>query len=228
VRDVLAQISDFHLRSDDDGPTGRLAATLDALLALERRPDAVLASGDLADGARPEEYAAVDAQLARLPMPVYRLPGNHDDFSAGFAERVGPLRLIGCDTRIPGADGGRLDVAWLEERLAEDAETPTIVAMHHPPVAIGMRAADEIAIAAADSAALAALLARSPQVKRIACGHVHRAVFAQLAGVPVVSCPSANSFARFADTFQTEDFAAGYLVHLLVDGEVVTHHEATL
>ena len=41
------------------------------------RPDTVLA-GDLADLGGQREYEALKALLARLDMPVYMIPSNHD------------------------------------------------------------------------------------------------------------------------------------------------------
>ena len=95
---------------------------------------------------------------------------------------------------MPGTDGGALDgdrLAWVADRLAEDT-TPTVLAMHHPPVDTGILAMDEIGIPAADRAALGEVLAASPHVRRVISGHVHRAATAMLGDCPVVLCPSAE------------------------------------
>ena len=64
--------------------------------------------------------------------------------------------------------------------------------MHHPPLDIGLPWLDEIGLPRADRDALAALLRRSPQVKRVVAGHVHRALAATVGGVGVVTCASTN------------------------------------
>jgi 3',5'-cyclic-AMP phosphodiesterase len=139
------------------------------------------------------------------------LPGNHDSrerlaeafggVSGHWAAQVGEVRLIGLDTLLPGAtagDGalGADGLAWLEAALAEAPETPTIVALHHPPVPIAFPAFDEIRLAPADGSAFAGIVARSPQVVRVVCGHVHRAVFSTVGGVPFIACPSVHLQAR--------------------------------
>ena len=147
---MLAQLSDPHIQDDDSAAA--LAAAVRAVLELTPLPDAVLVSGDLAEHGTAAEYERVRELLAPLPMPVHVLPGNHDDRDAMRAQLgavqtadVGGLRLIACDTTQPGRDDGRLDVAWLAARLAE-SDAPTIVAMHHPPVEIGIPALDRIGL----------------------------------------------------------------------------------
>jgi 3',5'-cyclic-AMP phosphodiesterase len=197
---MLAQLSDPHVH--DDASAEALAAAVRSVLALSRLPDAVLVSGDLAEHGAEEEYTRVRELLAPLPMPVRVLPGNHDDpealraqLDASEVTDVDGLRLIACDTTQPGRDDGRLDVERLAARLAE-SNSPTIVAMHHPPVEIGIPAMDDIGLPEADRAALAELLARSPHVRRVIAGHVHRGAFATLGGCGVVTCPSTHLQAK--------------------------------
>jgi hypothetical protein len=85
---------------------------------------------------------------------------------------------------------------------------------------------DELGVPADDRNALARLLARSPQVKRIVCGHVHRAVVGALGGVPVFTCPGTHRQLALdfkATEIRTNDDPPGYALHLLRDGEVTTH-----
>jgi 3',5'-cyclic AMP phosphodiesterase CpdA len=104
--------------------------------------------------------------------------------------------------------------------------TPTLVAMHHPPVTLGIPVMDAIAVRPADRAALAELLRRSPQVRRIVCGHVHRTAVGAVGGCPVLTLSSTqiqhrlNFAARDFDLVQEPPDVA---VHVLVDGEIVSH-----
>ena len=240
---ILAQLSDPHMRLGEGAAEAResLAAGVDAVLALRPHPDAVLVSGDLADTAAPEEYRIVRDELARLPMPVHVLGGNHDDrdalrewFPVADAERAagaeyryvteaGGVRLVVCDSTIPMRPHGRLDLGWLEAQL--DAQA-VVVAMHHPPFAMGMPALDEIALGAGETAALGALLERSPQVLRVICGHTHRAAFTTLGGCGVFTCPGVHLTARLEIGAPDYTMAAeppGFALHVMVDGAVTTH-----
>jgi 3',5'-cyclic AMP phosphodiesterase CpdA len=224
---ILAQLSDPHIRlpPEDEGSGAALEAAVRAVLALDPLPDAVVVTGDLADGARAEEYARVHELLEPLPMPVHVLPGNHDEgVEAGYAVQVGELRLVACDTTIPGRDEGEVDLAWLEATLDD---TPTIVAMHHPPILTGIGGLDAIGLT--NRAALGALLERSPQVRRVIAGHVHRGAFGVIGGCGVVACPSTNLQAKLeigSEGFTMVREPPAFAVHALVDGELVSHLQA--
>ena len=88
-------------------------------------------SGDLVDFGRPDEYALLATELARLHMPFYLVPGNHDvreHLLATFASHTylplnahapldwvveeHPVRLIGLDT--PSVDPATLR-RWLAQ-----------------------------------------------------------------------------------------------------------------
>lgn len=246
---LLAQLSDLHVRV---GPRDRdsaraLAAAVDAVLALTPRPHAVLVTGDLADDASAREYERCRELLAPLPMPVYALPGNHDDRDAvrahfapldprdhagdlvQFSVTVGGLRVVLCDTTMPGRDEGsfgRERRAWLDAELAAEPRVPTIVAMHHPPAVIGLPGLDALGLPPDDRAALAALVARRPQVRRVVAGHVHRTVFDVLGGCGLVIAPSTNIQARLeigAPDYDLVAEPAAFAVHVLLEGDVVSH-----
>ncbi len=225
---LIAQLSDPHLRLGDEVGRSALAAAVDRVLALSPLPAAVLLTGDIADTGDPREYALARELLAPLPMPVHWLAGNHDRFGERmqYVAEAGGLRLVVCDTSIDGRDDGALDVGGLAERLAEDRETPTIVAMHHPPIDVGLPWLDELGLPGADRDALASLLSGSPQVKRVVAGHVHRTVASTLGGCGVVTCTSTNvqaglDFATDEVVLTTEP--PSILVHVLLGDALVTH-----
>jgi 3',5'-cyclic AMP phosphodiesterase CpdA len=243
---LLVQLSDPHVGASwgGDDPIGGLAAAVEAVRALEPSPDGVLLSGDLAEHAADGEYEAVRGLLERIDAPTYVLPGNHDDRDAlhrhfgvpgaggvpvQYAADLGPLRLVVLDSTRPGEAGGELDagrLAWLEATLAEDPRTPTLVAMHHPPLAVGIPAWDAIGLRPADRHALGGVVARHPQVQRIVAGHVHRAIVAQLGGRSVLTVPSTyvQGLLDFdATELELSADPPGFAVHALVDGELVSH-----
>lgn len=249
---VLAQLSDPHLavgRGDTDSARA-LEAAVRGVLELPTRPDAVLVSGDLVTDPGAREYERVRELLAPLPMPVFVLAGNHDDRDAlreyfvlangstgaagepfRYSVRVGDLRLVICDTTIPGEEEGQFDAErrnWLAVELAAEPETPTIVALHHPPVLTSLPAFDLIGIPAADRAALGDLLAANPQVVRVVAGHIHRAFFNTLAGCGVVVCPSTHLAApleigRADDDIDLVVEPPAFAVHATVETGLVSH-----
>jgi 3',5'-cyclic AMP phosphodiesterase CpdA len=248
---LLAQISDMHIK-----PQRRLAygivdtATMlercvAAIGALKQRPDAVIATGDLVDLGRPEEYGLLREILAPLSMPLYLLPGNHDErgaLRAAFPEHAylrqwapfvqyaiddHALRIVALDTVIPGQGGGALcaeRLAWLDRTLAA-SDRPTLVALHHPPFATGIGHMDRLALA--DPDALAQVIRRYPQVERVIAGHLHRPISCRYAGTVASVCPSSahqvalDLAADAADHFVLEPPA--FQLHLQTASGLVTH-----
>jgi 3',5'-cyclic-AMP phosphodiesterase len=219
---LIAQISDLHFLPQGALAFGRvdvagcLERAIDHLNALEPHPDAVLITGDLTNDGDAAVWAALITALRRLEAPIYPLPGNHDDrelmraacaglalFAADgplcFAVDLGPLHLIGLDSLIPGKPGGRLgpeQLAWLDARLRDTAEAPTLVALHHPPFATGIDHMDAMMLE--DGEALAEVIGRHPQVARVLCGHVHRSVQCRFAGTLGQIAPGTAHAVRLA------------------------------
>jgi Icc protein len=195
---IIAQLSDPHLRvgPHDQGSAAALENAVDAVLALDPQPQAVLVTGDLADGARPAEYDRFRELTAPLAMPVHVLPGNHDalDWPGPHSVDCDGTKVVLCDTTIPGRDDGQLDLDWLAAETS--APEPTIVGMHHPPLLTGIGGLDAIGLPETERAALARLLAAKPHVLRVVAGHVHRTAFATLGGCGVATCASTNLQAR--------------------------------
>jgi 3',5'-cyclic-AMP phosphodiesterase len=245
---IVVQLSDPHIGADwvEGDPVAGLTAAIAQVRRLEPAPDALLVTGDLAEHSADAEYAQVAALLAAVEAPRYVLPGNHDDHAAlrrhfdapgapgtpiQYAVDLGGLRVLMLDSTRAGADSGQLDadrLAWLENTLAEDTRTPTLLAMHHPPFETGAPAADAIGIPDSDRAALADLVRRHPNVSLIAAGHFHRAIAGRLAGCPVLAAPS--TYAGFVLDFTAGRLRSvatppGYVVHVLRDGEMASHVE---
>jgi 3',5'-cyclic-AMP phosphodiesterase len=243
---LLVQLSDPHIGASwgDGDPLERFAAAIDAVRVFEQSPDAVLVSGDLAEHAADVEYEQVRALLQRIDAPAYVLPGNHDDRDAlhrhfdvpgaggrpvQYAADLGPLRMVILDSTCPGEARGELDherLGWLDQTLAAAPSTPTVVAMHHPPLAVGIPAWDAIGLAASARQALGELLPRHPQVHRVVAGHVHRAIAAELGGCAVLSVPSTyvQGLLDFnATELELSADPPGFAVHALVDGRLVSH-----
>lgn len=212
---IIAQISDLHLRTDGHKLKGivdsvaALRNVVEHINALEPRPDVVLATGDLANKAHIQDYETLEVMLRALTMPFYVIPGNHDDRAMmretfakdGYLPEDGkflhytveewPVRLIALDTKADRRDGGEIcpqRLQWLEARLSEHPQRPTVIFMHHPPFKTGIGFMDKQRFDGADD--LEALIRRHPQVERIVAGHLHRTITKRFAATVASVCAS--------------------------------------
>jgi 3',5'-cyclic AMP phosphodiesterase CpdA len=246
---LIAQITDLHVRPKGAVvhhmvPTGPyLRRALEAIEALDPRPHLILATGDLTDRGKPKEYRRLRKLLGHTSVPVFVIPGNHDDradLRAAFADHaylpahgplqwsvdVGPLRVIGLDTLRKKHPGGELDterLRWLAERLDEAPARPTLIAMHHPPFAIGVGPVDAHGFRGVD--ALAELVAAHPQIARIVCGHVHRAQTVAFAGAAASTAPSTAPqlvLDRAGGFYRLRLEAPGFVLHRWTGSRIVT------
>ncbi len=250
---LIAQITDLHVRPAGKTANGfvdvngMLEAAVASLLSQSRTPDLVLATGDLTDNGLIEEYQELRRILAPLSMPVYLIPGNHDRRENlrtvfadhgylppgdGFLHYViegHPVRLIGLDTLVAGETHGEMCEArlgWLEARLAEAPDQPTLLFMHHPPFATGLRAMDLINCRGGD--AMAALVRRYPAIERVICGHHHRPIQTRWAGSVGSIAPSTahQVMLEFGDASESRIRMEppGYHLHLwTAEAGLVTH-----
>jgi 3',5'-cyclic AMP phosphodiesterase CpdA len=80
----LLHISDVHF-----GPPHLPRVARGVLQMIDqRRPDAVVLSGDLTQRARPEQFREARAFVDAIPVPVVVVPGNHDVPMYRFWERI--------------------------------------------------------------------------------------------------------------------------------------------
>lgn len=218
---LLAQLTDLHIREPGRLAYGRLdtapylRAAVQAINRLPQRPDAVVLTGDLTDFGRAAEYEHLAQLLAPLTMPLYLLPGNHDErtqlrrsfahhpylgegefiqytVSLG-ANRDSALRLVALDTVEPGASGGRLcrqRLQWLDTTLQQHRGETIVVAMHHPPFETLIGHMDAIGLLEG-AGELAEILRAHANVERVVCGHLHRSISTRFGGTLASTAPSA-------------------------------------
>lgn len=231
---VVAHLSDPHL---DARPVTlqRLRQVVAAVRGL-RQVDAVVVTGDVADGGLASEYQAFMAELIDLP-PTVVTTGNHC-LKAAFEGNVGPrnqhidvegLRIVGLDTALDGRDEGLLDDATLAytRQAIDSAPGMVLLACHHPPVDIGHPIIDATKLS--NPEALAGLVASSPAVIGVLTGHVHTPHVTQFAGVPLIGAPGIVSTLRINEPERlAADGAAppGLAVHTIEGGRVATRFVA--
>jgi Icc protein len=240
---LLAQVSDFHI----DGGAERAARAervMGYLAALPRPVDAVLVTGDVADHGRPAEYQAA-RELLGGPAPVLICPGNHDrrasfrrvllgdpdggEGPVNQVHRLDGVTVLLCDSTVPGQDGGYLDdetIAWLDAALAAAPDGPALVAMHHPPLPLGVPFVDDIGQAGGDR--LAEVVRRHDHVVAVLCGHAHTAASTWFAGRQLLVAPGVASTLLLPAERPTGDVLDGdapaaIAFHLLDGGRLTTH-----
>jgi Icc protein len=243
---VILQFTDCHLFAD---PAGQLKgvctdASFQEVLRAARRqfpnPDAVILTGDLAHDEQPETYRRLCESLGEWLDRCHVIPGNHDsraDIGAVFRSLVmtkaesivfsRPLmgwQLVGLDSQLPGQIAGALSadqLDWLAGELAQHWKLPTLLFVHHPPVTVGSRWIDRLRLQDADR--LLDLVARSPQVRAIAFGHIHQEYFGCVGSAELWSTPSTGvQFAPRTDEMEIDPVPPGYRVFELDGSKMST------
>lgn len=257
---LLAQLSDPHITAPGTRLYNRvdtarhLADAVAAVVALNPLPDVVMLTGDLVDRGSAEEYA----HLREIMQPIvaanirwFALPGNHDQREAmqlAFADQAWmpqapsfiqyviedlPVRLIALDTWVEKKPYGRLceaRLAWLEQTLAAGKDRPTIVCLHHPPFRSFIEGMDNMGLR--EPEALAAIIARHPQVERVLCGHLHRPIQTRFAGTLAQTAPStAHQLTLSLAPNAKESYIMeppGFLLHRWTPETGVVTHQVTV
>jgi len=211
---LIAQLSDPHICRPGElyhgvvDPAEALRNVVAQLLALDPAPDLVLLTGDVTEHGEAAEYELARDILAPLLDRLLVLPGNHDEreaFRFAFADQPhlpkagllhfavdrGPVSVIGLDITVPGAHHGEIDAPmldWLAAELAMRPDRPVFLMLHQPPFESGIGFIDPYRCFGGEG--LAALLARHPNVERVLCGHVHRAMHLRFGGTIASMAPS--------------------------------------
>jgi 3',5'-cyclic AMP phosphodiesterase CpdA len=209
---LVAQITDIHLGFDPGNPDEynrqRLDRTLQRLATMTPLPDLLLVTGDIADnGDDRYSYERFREAIQDLPFRVCPVMGNHDNRSVfrevfpatpdadGYVQYVVddlPVRIVVIDTLETGRHGGGFDdvrARWLEARLAEAPGRPTLLVLHHPPIATGLSWMTENP-EARWVRKLRPIVEAHPNIVAMVCGHLHRPIVTRWAGTALAVCPS--------------------------------------
>jgi Icc protein len=240
----ILQITDTHLHAAADSRM-RGVTTYATLLAVlehaQRDPrwpvDAILATGDIVQDESRAGYERFRAVLEPLGVPVYTIPGNHDDpklmsemltsgsFHLGGELRHGPWSVVLLSTFLAGEDAGGLGPARLQglrQALAAHAGQHILVAMHHHPLPMGSTWLDGVALR--DAPAFWSVIDAHASVRAVVCGHVHQAADRTRNNVRFLSTPSTCAqFLPGSDFFALDDRPPGMRwLELHDDGRIET------
>jgi 3',5'-cyclic AMP phosphodiesterase CpdA len=251
---LIAQISDLHIAMEGHLAYERfdtascVSRCIECIGRLRPQPDVVLATGDLVDSGSSGEYKRLRDVLAPLAVPVFLIPGNHDDREAlrtefrdhaylpskgrpaCYAVEQYPVRLLALDTLVPGEKGGALgdgQLDWFEEQLASAPRRPTLVFLHHPPFRTGIPRMDDIGLDAASAQRLGDIVSRHSQIELVTAGHLHRGLQTRWRGTTASVCPSAAFQFRLnmepAKLEPAPNEPPAYQLHCWNGSELVTH-----
>jgi 3',5'-cyclic AMP phosphodiesterase CpdA len=255
---TIAQISDLHITTDRSPldrmrNEARLRAVIQSIQALNPRPVAILASGDLVDRGEEDEYRNLRSILDSVDIPVHLAVGNHDlrdplrsvfddpwvrSDPAGFIQYgigFGDYRVIVLDSLEAGTNGGGFCSSranWLKDELERSRPSPTLLIIHHPPVRSGIQWMDE-----SDSAPwivrLRETIAPFEQVRTIGCGHMHRP-YSRRFGPAICQVAPATSIQLTLNLTAVDmripdgreillEEPPGFLLHAFDGGEITSH-----
>lgn len=242
----ILQITDTHLFADPASELWGMNTdqSFRDVLALVKRfnaefnADLAVLTGDLVHDEKPEGYRRLAAYLAELDMPVYCIPGNHDEKSllndilpvgqvevADFVD-VGGWRILFVDTAVPGEKWGHLaptELQKIRKALESASDNNVALFLHHQPVPVGSEWLDTMCIDNADE--LFAITDTHSHVRAIIWGHVHQTFDSERNGVRLLATPSTcGQFLPLSKSFALDDKAMpGFRwIELYSDGAVVT------
>ena len=202
------------------------------------RFDLILVTGDLAQQPCSESYQRIFDILYSYQTKTLCLPGNHDDLSCMVQHLH--TALISCQkylqlsnwqiiclnsqkTDSPVGELANTELAFLIDCLDNNANKPTLIAVHHHCINSGSAWLDTMKIINSDT--LWSILTKYPQVKAICFGHIHQEISGYQQSIAYFSAPaSCFQFQTKSKIFSIANKNAGYRVlNLHADGKLETH-----
>lgn len=207
---VLLQLTDTHLHaalgSEMHGVTTQ--QTFDAVLNHAREdskwpPDAIVVTGDIVQDKSREGYQRFRETFQVFGLPIFCIPGNHDDpelmtellmtppFQVCGDAKLADWRVVLLNTFEKGEDGGAIGLeglAVLEESLSRYSDEHVLICMHHQPLAMGSAWLDGVGLR--DAQEFLEIVDRHDQVRGVLWGHVHQESDRMRKNVRFLSTPS--------------------------------------
>ena len=238
----IVQISDIHLFGESEKTllgvnTNESFEAVVKLLKTDQKPELILLSGDLSQDGSKASYLKIAAKLKEFAIPIYYVPGNHDD--PKMLGETYPLEnithhrhivlkdwhIILLNSQKIGAVEGYLDpaqISFLQHCLQMYPEHHAMVVFHHQPVLMNCAWLDKLGLTNADE--LWTVLGGFPKMRAILFGHVHQQHAGKKNGIQYFSAPSTCiQFKTQSDHFALEKLPPGYRwIDLYSDGSLST------
>jgi 3',5'-cyclic AMP phosphodiesterase CpdA len=241
---LIAILNDTHIgaqQAADAAIPTNLRNTIEWLLALPKRPAAVIVNGDLAlkDGKRGdyERFAKLIEPLQAVGLPLHLTMGNHDDravfyevmkqsSSAVESKFVSMVELPGVNlflldslkaTMVTQGLLGPAQLDWLVKLLDAHTDKPALLFAHHNPRLGGEPL--HFPGGLEDSEPLWRALSTRKQVKGYIHGHIHHRNFFEHESIHILNTP-ATSYVADKKTSTT----GWTMLRLTPDGAEATTH----
>jgi Icc protein len=223
---LIAQITDIHL-TEFDGDTLQgvdtgesLRHVIKAIIALSPRPSLIIASGDLVQNANQKSYHRLKSILSAIDVPVYVLPGNHDDTKmmqqhlTGGTIKYQPMvelngwAILFIDSTVKDEHHGfvsKKEQIQLETNLETAINPSVLVALHHPTI----NSCPSFGCRLDNKDPFIAYLKQQPLIKAVIAGHTHlaaEAIDADLAQYTTPSTFAGIKHSQSADPTGKENF----------------------
>lgn len=239
----ILQISDMHLFGD---PTRELLGvnTNDSFLELlkliktnDEIANFILLTGDQSQDGTAASYQRLKDEIVQFNIPVYCLPGNHDDSKVMGENLPCPLislqkqlvldnwQIILLDSHIPRHVEGQLKPAeldFMEHCLKMYPNHHAVIVFHHQPVQVGCAWLDKLGLTNANQ--FWKVLTRFHQTKYVLFGHVHQLHEGIQHNIKYYSTPSTCiQFKTNSGSFALEKLGPAYrFIELFPNGELKT------
>lgn len=237
------QISDIHLFEHQDGALlgvkthDSFLAVLEMIKKNSNNQDLIIMSGDITQDASEAAYRKAADYLSLFNVPIYCVPGNHDDIDV--IASVYPYKnvltsrcivdkywqIILLDSHMQRKVEGHLakdQLDFLRQKLESNPNHHALIMFHHQPVPVGSAWLDQLGVTNANE--LWELLSEYPQAKVILFGHVHQIHEGHKNGISYYSLPSCCiQFKPGVKDFALDPIPPGYRwVELYKDGQIKT------
>ncbi len=239
----VLHLTDPHLFGDTAGVLrgvvtyASLASVIQHYQAGSWRADIAALTGDLIQDGTKTAYKNCRKLVAALDLPVYCLPGNHDNRSLMREELAEPpfnycgstasgnWLIVSIDSCAAGRAGGFVtddEQSRLSAVIAASQAEHVLVCLHHPPVPMGSAWLDTVGLDNGEE--FLATLQSSGKVRLAIFGHVHQAYDEVHNGIQIVATPSTcRQFLQGSDEFAVDDNPPAYRrINLHRDGQVQT------
>lgn len=240
---TIIQITDTHIL-DDGAPsfnnfdtTASLNKVIQQIKTKEKNTSAILLTGDLVHEATQTSYQKLADSLSSLTIPLYCLPGNHDNpemmeyvmgtngVDSSRLIKLGNWLIILLNSHFAGEHGGCLskgELNFLKLSLKRHTKFNCMIALHHHPISINSSWMDSMIL---DNAAeFFDVLDQFKQVRAIIWGHIHQQFETERKNMKLLGTPSTClQFKPGSDAFAVDDKTPAYRrIRLAKEGGVET------